>query len=108
MLTLSGALPHHLAAVFGSERSTVRNFVAEALFGQMLRLPGPALSHAAYCTLLVDLCKVGRGGREGPSRGVGVGNGGVAVCRGCGWPCKLSPRAASRPGRAGLLSLRLA
>eukprot|EP00198_Chlamydomonas_reinhardtii_P007681 XP_001697018.1 mRNA cap-binding protein [Chlamydomonas reinhardtii] len=58
VLTLSGALPHHLAAVFGSERSTVRNFVAEALFGQMLRLPGPALSHAAYCTLLVDLCKV--------------------------------------------------
>ncbi|KAG2453540.1 hypothetical protein HYH02_001759 [Chlamydomonas schloesseri] len=58
VLTLSGALPHHLAAVFGPQRATVRNFVAEALFGQMLRLPGPALSHAAYCTLLVDLCKV--------------------------------------------------
>jgi nuclear cap-binding protein subunit 1 len=58
VLTLSGALPHHLASVFGPQRATVRNFVAEALFSQMLRLPGPALSHAAYCTVLVDLCKV--------------------------------------------------
>ncbi|GLC43068.1 hypothetical protein PLESTB_000866500 [Pleodorina starrii] len=58
VLTLSGALPHHLASVFGPQRATVRNFVAEALFGQMLRLPAPALSHAAYCTVLVDLCKV--------------------------------------------------
>ncbi|EFJ50956.1 hypothetical protein VOLCADRAFT_88418 [Volvox carteri f. nagariensis] len=59
VLTLSGALPHHLASVFGSaDRTNVRNFVAEALFSQMLRLPSPALSHAAYCTVLVDLCKV--------------------------------------------------
>ncbi|GLI58592.1 hypothetical protein VaNZ11_000320, partial [Volvox africanus] len=59
VLTLSGALPHHLASVFGStDRTNVRNFVAEALFSQMLRLPTPALSHAAYCTVLVDLCKV--------------------------------------------------
>ncbi|GFR42954.1 hypothetical protein Agub_g3845 [Astrephomene gubernaculifera] len=58
VLTLSGALPHHLAPVFGPQRATVRNFVAEALFSQMLRLPSASLSHAAYCTLLVDLCKV--------------------------------------------------
>lgn len=66
MLTLSGALPHHLNPVFGQQpgqqpgqqSATVRNFVAEVLFSQMLRLPSTALSHAAYCTLLVDLCKV--------------------------------------------------
>ncbi len=66
MLTLSGALPHHLTPVFGQQpgaqpgqqSATVRNFVAEVLFSQMLRLPSTALSHAAYCTLLVDLCKV--------------------------------------------------
>lgn len=58
MLTLSQALPHHLGHVFDEQRANVRNFVAEALFGQMLALPAPRLCHAAYCTLLVDLCKI--------------------------------------------------
>lgn len=58
MLTLSKGLPHHLQHVFDPEQNNVRNFVAEVLFGQMLVLPLPRLSLAAYFTILVDLCKI--------------------------------------------------
>lgn len=61
VLTLSQGLPHHLEHLFpaeGGAASNVRNFVAEVLFGQLLALPTPPLSHAAYCTILVDLCKI--------------------------------------------------
>lgn len=58
VLTLSQGIPHHLEHLFGKESTNVRNFVAEVLFSQMLVLPRPPLNLAAYCTILVDLCKL--------------------------------------------------
>jgi hypothetical protein len=34
------------------------NLLGEVLFGQMLALPRPRLPAMAYCTIMVDLCKV--------------------------------------------------
>lgn len=36
------------------------NLLGEVLFGQMLALPRPRLPAMAYCTIMVDLCKVSR------------------------------------------------
>lgn len=34
------------------------NLLSEVLFSQMLTLPQPRLPAMAYCTVMVDLCKV--------------------------------------------------
>ncbi|MEW5312745.1 MAG: hypothetical protein WDW38_004354 [Sanguina aurantia] len=56
VLRLATALPASLSSAL--ERDKVRNLLAEVLFGQLLALPKPKLSAAAYSTILIDLCKM--------------------------------------------------